>query len=116
MSVTISLTLNAIEVEQLDKFCELASRTREEAIRVWVRALRNDEGSNSEYRVLAVLKKMRPNALRQKHVAAMLYDSMSRATIYRALDALARSGEIEKSEVNKPGERRYTVYWMKAEE
>ena|SRR5579859_1120610 len=113
MSVILSVTLDASEVEQLDKFCALASRTREEAIRVWLHTLGKDEVSNSENRVLAMLKKMRPNAVRAKHLTAWLDSVMSRSAIYRELDSLTRSGKIEKAEVHKPGQRRHTVYCMK---
>jgi hypothetical protein len=55
-----------------------------------------DRAAIGENRVLHILKQIAPKAVRAKQIVDFLDGMMSRASVFRALESLASSGEVEK--------------------
>jgi hypothetical protein len=69
-----------------------------------------DRTAIGENRVLHILSQIAPKAVSSKRVVELLDGLMSRASVQRALDSLVSSGEAEKVEVKREGQRRYAVF------
>jgi hypothetical protein len=70
-----------------------------------------DRTAISENRVMHILIEIAPKAVRSKQVVELLDGLMSRASVYRALESLEKSGEAEKHLIRKGDSHRpYAVY------
>jgi hypothetical protein len=68
-----------------------------------------DRTAIGENRVLHILRQIAPKAVRSRRVVELLDGLMSRASVFRALESLVSSGELEKFSVKGDG-RPYAVY------
>ncbi len=68
-----------------------------------------DRTAIGENRVLHILRQIAPKAVRSRKVVELLDGIMSRASVYRALESLMASGELEKFNVTGDG-RPYAIY------
>jgi predicted transcriptional regulator len=66
--------------------------------------------STGENRVMHVLRQIAPKAARAKQMVELLDGLMSRASVYRSLESLEKSGEVEKHQVRGAAHRPYAVY------
>lgn len=69
-----------------------------------------DRTAIGENRVMHILKQISPKWVGSKKVVELLDGLMSRASVFRALEALVGSGEAEKQTIQQQGLRRYGVY------
>jgi hypothetical protein len=69
-----------------------------------------DKTAIGENRVLHILRQIAPKAVRARQVVELLDGLMSRASVYRALENLVSSGEVEKHKVRGGAHRPYDVY------
>jgi len=69
-----------------------------------------DKSAIGENRVLQILESMKPKAMTLKQIVLLLDGLMSRTGVYRALESLANSREVEKLTVKKDGKKPYVVY------
>jgi hypothetical protein len=112
--VTVSTYLDEGTVHRLDAFCKAACRTRTEVLRGLLDALLV-EGKQTTFekwreqiapsqaavegtaksKVLCALKQFAPRGTKSGSLVKMLAEEMSRASVYRALNELCKSGEVE---------------------
>lgn len=111
--ICISLDEPAV-LARLDAFYERSARSREDVIQglLWALVVKGcrDKPAINKRRVLRVLQQLAPEAVRRSQMVELLKGVLSRSSVYRALEALVSSGEVEKRTVKPPSGQPYAVY------
>ena len=118
MEVIVRKPLSVEFLEQLDRLCDDARRIRciLHSLLIEKREVFPDKTTLAENRVIGVLKQVRPRAVRASELVELLDGQMSRATVFRTLEALVKARKVESTRVkDKSCYKPYNIYSLGAE-